>query len=54
MEASHARGHVRVSRISLDRLRKETVVSLKLKVCPGWNSHMKGMGMLFEHFELEP
>ena len=35
VEASHARGHVRVSHISLDTLRKETVVSLKLKVCSG-------------------
>ena len=35
MAASHACGHVRVSRISLDRLRKKTVVSLKLKVCSG-------------------
>ena len=33
--ASHARGHVRVSRISLDRLTKKTVVSLKFKVFSG-------------------
>ena len=31
--ASHARGHVRASRISLDTLRKKTVVSLTFKVC---------------------
>ena len=33
--ASHARSHNRVSRISLDRLRKKTVVSLKFKVWSG-------------------
>ena len=49
---SHARGHVRVSRISLDRLRKKTVVSLKFKVCSGGNSHIKGVGMLVGNFEL--
>ena len=52
--ASHESSHVRVSRISLDRLTKKTVVSLTFKVCSGGNSHMKGVGMLVENFELKP
>ena len=53
--ASHAHGHVRVSRISLDRLKKkETVVTLKFKVCSGENSQMKRVEMLVGNFELKP